>query len=92
MAKTLARGVELEPIDRLEDKVKRLVSMVEQMRAEQAQATAENDRLRSEIEALRGRLTASEGVSGELTALKEERELIRARVGDMLDQLEALNI
>ena len=92
MAKTLARGVELEPIDRLEEKLKRLVGMVEHMRSEQAQAAAENERLTRELDALRGRLTASEGVSNELTALKEEREVIRARVGDMLDQLEALNI
>ncbi|HEX4347107.1 MAG TPA: cell division protein ZapB [Vicinamibacterales bacterium] len=92
MAKTVARGVEFEPIDRLEEKVKRLVGMVEQMRGEQAQAAADNERLTHELDAMRGRLTASEGVSSELTTLKEEREVIRARVGDMLDQLEALNI
>ena len=92
MVKAVARGVELEPIDRLEEKMKRLVGMVERMRAEQAQSAAEHERLTREIDALRGRLTASEAMSSELTALKEEREVIRGRVGDMLDQLEALNI
>ena len=92
MAKAVARSVELEPIDRLEEKVKRLVVMVEQMRTAQARAAEENDRLTREIEALRGRVAAGETVSSELTTLKEERELIRARVGDMLDQLEALNL
>jgi regulator of replication initiation timing len=90
--KAVARSVELEPIDRLEDKVKRLVGMVERMRGEQARAAEENERLAHEIESLRGRLSASEGVSGELSALKEEREVIRTRVSDMLEQLEALNL
>ena len=35
MAKTATRGIELEPIDRLEEKLKRLVSMVERMQGEQ---------------------------------------------------------
>jgi regulator of replication initiation timing len=87
-----ARGVELEPIDRLEDKLKRLVGMVERMRAEQARAAEENERLTREIDAMRGRLAASEGLTVELSALREEREVIRTRVGEMLDQLEALNL
>lgn len=90
--KTTTRSVELEPIDRLEDKVKQLVTMVERMRSEQARANEENERLSRELDALRGRLNASEGVSLELTALKEERDLIRTRVGEMLEQLEALNL
>jgi regulator of replication initiation timing len=92
MAKAVARSVELEPIDRLEEKLKRLVGVVERMRTEQARAAEENERLTREIDTLRGRLTASESVSGELTALKEEREVIRTRVGEMLEQLEALNL
>jgi regulator of replication initiation timing len=92
MAKTATRGIELEPIDRLEEKVKRLVEMVDRMRAEQARAADENQRLSRELDAMRGRLAASESVSSELSALKEERDVIRARVGDMLDQLEALNL
>jgi regulator of replication initiation timing len=92
MAKTALKGVDLEPIDRLEEKMKRLVGVVERMRADQARATEENDRLTREIESLRGRLSATETVSSELSTLKEEREVIRARVGDMLDQLEALNL
>ena len=92
MAKTATRGIELEPIDRLEEKLKRLVGMVERMQAEQARAAEENQRLTRELEAMRGRLAASESISTELSALKEERDVIRARVGEMLDQLEALNL
>jgi regulator of replication initiation timing len=92
MAKVAARGVELEPIDRLEEKVKALVAMVERMRGEQARAADENQRLTREIDAMRARIAASEALSGELTSLKEERDVIRTRVGEMLEQLEALNL
>ena len=92
MAKTAARTVELEPIDRLEEKLKLLVGMVERMKAEQARAAEENQRLSRELDALRGRLTASDAVAGELSMLKEERDIIRTRVGEMLEQLEALNL
>jgi FtsZ-binding cell division protein ZapB len=92
VAKTATRSVELEPIDRLEEKVKRLVTMVERMQADQARAQEENQRLARELDGMRGRVAANDTVSTELSALKEERELIRSRVGDMLDQLEALNL
>ena len=92
MAKTATRSIELEPIDRLEEKLKRLVGMVERMQGEQARAAEENQRLGRELEAMRGRLAANDSISSELSALKEERDVIRARVGEMLDQLEALNL
>ena len=40
MAKTATRSVDLEPIDRLEEKVKLLVSLVERMKLESARAAA----------------------------------------------------
>jgi regulator of replication initiation timing len=92
MAKTATRGIELEPIDRLEEKLKRLVSMVERMQGEQARAAEENQRLGRELDAMRSRLATNDSLSNELSALKEERDVIRARVGEMLDQLEALNL
>jgi regulator of replication initiation timing len=92
MVKTATRSVELEPIDRLEEKVKLLVSMVDRMKGEQARAAEENQRLSREIDSMRGRLASSEGVASELSSLKEERDIIRSRVGEMLDQLEALNL
>ena len=92
MAKTAARGIELEPIDRLEEKIKALVAMVDRLKADQSRAADENLRLAREVEALRGRLSSSEGLSSELAALKDERDVIRGRVSDMLQQLEALNL
>ena len=92
MAKTATRSVELEPIDRLEEKLKRLVGMVDRMKAEQARAAEENQRLTRELDAMRARAAASDGLVAELSSLKEERDVIRTRVTDMLDQLEALNL
>lgn len=92
MVKTATRSVELEPIDRLEEKVKLLVGLVDRMKADQARAAEDNERLTREIEALRSRMASHETLSAELAALKEERDVIRGRVGDMLEQLEALNL
>jgi FtsZ-binding cell division protein ZapB len=92
MAKTATRDVELEPLDRLEDKVKRLIGMVDRMTADQKRAAEENQRLKNEIDVLRSRAETSEALAAEITALKDQRDVIRTRVGEMLDQLEALNL
>ena len=92
MAKLAARPVELEPIDRLEQKIKLLVAMVDRMKAEQARAAEEHQRLARELEAVRARAAASDATAGELAALRNERDAIKTRVSDMLEQLEALNL
>jgi len=92
MAKTATRSVDLEPIDRLEEKVKLLVGLVERMKLESARAEEERQRLSHEMDALRARLASSEGVISELSTLREERDVIRTRVTDMLEQLEALSL
>jgi regulator of replication initiation timing len=92
MAKTLARSIDLEPIDRLEEKVKLLVGMIERLRGEQAQLADENTRLTRTIESLETRLADAESTDAELSSLREEREVIRGRVSDMLEQLEALSL
>jgi regulator of replication initiation timing len=93
MAKQAAvRTVDLEPIDRLEDKIKLLVGMVTRLRADQAKAAEDNVRLTQEIAGLRARLADSDGASAEIAALRNERDVIRARVGDMLQELEHLNL
>ena len=92
MAKTATRSVDLEPIDRLEEKLKLLVGMVERMKSEQARAAEDNQHLSRELEAMRTRLTSSEEMVAELTTLKEERDVIRTRVTDMLEQLDALSL
>ena len=93
MAKALAtRSVDLESIDRLEEKVKLLVGLVERLRSNEGRLSDENARLVRELDAAIERLTASEGSSAELVALREEREVIKSRVDDMLAQIESLNL
>ena len=92
MAKTSTASVELEPIDRLEEKLKLLVNVVERLKADQPMAIEENQKLTAESETLRSRVAAGETLSTELSTLREERDLIRTRVGEMLDQLDALEL
>jgi FtsZ-binding cell division protein ZapB len=92
MAKTATHSVDLEPIDRLEEKVKRLVGLVERMKLETGRAAEENQRLSHELDSVRARMTSNEGIVAELSALKEERDVIRTRVTDMLDQLDAISL
>ena len=92
MAKPRVRTVDLEPIDRLEEKVRQLVGMVERLRSEQTRLTQENDRLAGELEMAQARLAEAEDSGAELTPLREEREVIRGRVSEMLEQLEALSL
>ena len=93
MAKAVAtRSLDLETIDRLEEKIKLLVGVVERLRTESVRLADENTRLTRELDATRARLSEVEGTDAELTALRDERDLIRSRVADMLQQIEALNL
>jgi regulator of replication initiation timing len=87
-----AARVEFDAIERLEDKVRKLVGVVEQLRAEHGRLTAENRNLSDELGTLRKKLVDSEGTVAEITALRDERDQIRVRVTDMLTQLEALDV
>ena len=86
------RSIELEPIDRLEEKVKLLVGMVDRLRTENTVASEENARLTRELESSRARLADAESTGSDVLALREERDLIRSRVDEMLQQIEGLNL
>lgn len=99
-------SLDIEAIDRLEQKLKQLVGVLDRTRAEhavlteeltrtrteQARAAEENTRLRAELESAKARLSDAEGTGAELSALRSEREQIRGRVGEMLKQIESLNL
>jgi regulator of replication initiation timing len=87
-----AQNVGLEPIDRLEEKLTLLVSLVGQLRAEQAQVMDQNTRLSEEVDGLRTKLADSEDAMHAVTTLRDERDVIRSRVGQMLQQLEQLSV
>jgi Tfp pilus assembly protein PilO len=86
----VARALELDPIDRLEEKIKLLVQMVTRLRGEQAKAADDHARLAQEIEMLRARIASTQGTQAELDALRSERDAIRSRVAEMLSQLESI--
>ena len=95
MAKTAVAAppsVGLEPIDRLEEKVRMLVGMIDRLRAENTRAQEDNERLAGELAGLRARLADLESTGPELHALREERDLIRTRVTEMLEQIDGLNL
>jgi predicted nucleic acid-binding Zn-ribbon protein len=108
MAKTAVAtpSVDFEAIDRLEQKLKMLVTVLDRTRTENTRANEElartrleagraaeeNTRLRAELDAARARIADAEGSGAELTTLRNERQQIRGRVDDMLRQIEALNL
>ena len=92
MATKTATPSAVEPIDRLEEKIKLLVSVIGRLRGEQARALEDNARLQREVEALKARVADAEGAASELAELRGERDQIRSRVAEMLQQLDALNL
>ena len=82
----------LESIDRLEEKIKLLVNTIVRIKGEQTRAAEDNAKLKGEIEALKARITAAESAGVEVTTLREERDLIKSRVTEMLQQLDGLNL
>lgn len=92
MATKTAAPSAVEPIDRLEEKIKLLVSVIGRLRGEQARAMEDNARLQRELDALKARISEVEGTAGELSELRKERDEIRSRVAEMLQQLDALNL
>jgi uncharacterized coiled-coil DUF342 family protein len=83
---------DLQPIDRLEEKVRQLVGMIDTLRAERAKAADEVARLQRDLDGARARLNEASGASAEATSLREERELIRNRVVQMIAQIDKLNL
>jgi regulator of replication initiation timing len=91
MAKqAMMRATDLDPIDRLEEKIKLLVQMVTRLRNEQTRVADDNARLVQEIDMLRSRMAGAQGAQAELETLREERDAIRSRVAEMLAQLESI--
>ena len=82
----------LESIDRLEEKIKLLVNTIVRIKGEQNRVAEENGKLKAEIETLKGRIATAETAGAEVTTLREERDLIKSRVTEMLKQLDGLNL
>jgi regulator of replication initiation timing len=91
MARTGATA-DLQPIDRLEDKVKQLVGLVDALRGEKMKAVDEAARLQEEVASLKARLSDAAGASAEISTLREERDAIRTRVVQMIATIDKLDI
>jgi phage shock protein A len=86
----MSKTTELQPIDRLEEKVKQLVALVETLRTERTQALDTVARLERELDTTRTRLTDAETGNAEAANLREEREKIRNRVVEMIAHLDKI--
>lgn len=86
------RSSALEPLSRLEDKVKLLIGLVERLQQEKTSAIRENEQLKRELTALRAQFEESDHADAEVVALQSERDQIRTRVAGILEQLEAIDL
>ncbi|MFO7302289.1 MAG: cell division protein ZapB [Acidobacteriota bacterium] len=91
MSRTAA-APDVLPIDRLEEKVRQLVDVIDSLRADRARAEDEIARLQHELEASRAKLAEVSTISAELATLREERDRIRERVSEMIAQIDKLNL
>jgi regulator of replication initiation timing len=82
----------IESIDRLEEKIKLLVNTIVRIKGDQTRVAEENGKLKAEIEGLNDRLKSAETTGSEVISLREERDVIKSRVTDMLKQLDGLNL
>jgi len=83
---------DLEALDRLEQKVKLLVTTIGRLHAERDRLAEENRKLTGELDAARERLADAESGAAEIGTLRQEREQVRSRVAEMLEQLEGLSL
>ena len=87
-----ATAADLAVVERLDEKIRQLITLVEKSRAEATKLRTDNDRLGKEVDALQAQVSDAAGVSTELQAMREERDQVRTRVADMLAQLDALQM
>ncbi|MEO8678217.1 MAG: cell division protein ZapB [Vicinamibacterales bacterium] len=89
---TKTTGAGLEPIDRLEEKIKLLVNTIVRLKGEQTRLGEDNARLQREVDTLKAGVADAATKSAEMMSMREERDLIRSRVTEMLQQLDGLNL
>lgn len=86
------QSLDMATLDRLAEKVSALVQMLGQTRNELADTNENNTRLSNELEALQARFAQSQQDGLEMQTLLDERDQIRARATEILDQLESLDL
>ena len=66
--------------------------MIDALRGERTKALDEVARLQRELDASRSRIAEGAQASTEVATLREERELVRNRVVQMIAQIDKLNL
>ena len=84
--------VDVESIERLAEKVRDLIGVLERTRGELAQTIEDNRRLSREVEGLKTQLLSAESTSADMASLMDEREQIRTRVTAILEQIEEISV
>ena len=88
----MATTTDLQPIDRLEEKVRQLVGLIDTLRADRTKALDQAARLERDLDAANTRIKELESSSTETAALRDERERIRLRVIDIISHIDQLNL
>ena len=88
----MATTTDLQPIDRLEEKVRQLVGLIDSLRADRTKALDQAARLERDLDAANTRIAELESSSTETAALKDERERIRLRVVEIISHIDQLNL
>jgi len=88
----MATTTDLQPIDRLEEKVRQLVSLIDSLRADRTKALDQAAKLERELDAATTRIAELEPGTAETAALRDEREKIRLRVVDLISHIDKLNL
>ena len=83
--------VDIESIERLANKVKELVELLERTKTELSKQIEDNARLTKAIENLESERSANQSDPVDVENLLDEREQIRKRVTTILEQLERIN-
>jgi regulator of replication initiation timing len=92
MVRSGAAAVDVQPIDRLEEKVRQMVSVIDALREEKTKAVEESARLQQEVASLKARIAEGASATADLATMREERDLIRARVTQMISHIDKLNL
>ena len=69
-----------------------MVALIDTLRTERIKAVDEAARLQREVASLNARLADTAGASADASTLREERELIRTRVVQMIATIDKLNL
>lgn len=88
----MATTTDLQPIDRLEEKVRQLVGLIDTLRADRTQALDQVARLERDLDAATTRIGELESNTAETVTLRDEREKIRLRVIEIISHIDKLNL